>query len=295
MKDNYSNIRFDRSKRPTIDFDIVSLEEILKRDDLDHDPKSLHRVHFYLLILITSGSGKHTIDFKEYEYAEGSVLTIRKNQLHNFHDGTADGFMLLFTEEFVLSYLEKTGANIISELFNELLFAQHTRLAKHEQEEVLTLVMQIQNEFKNSIDDHTSGILRNLLQVLIRKVYRIRRTSPQLTLTHKYTPKLLEFQKLVELHCHEFRSVKYYAGRLNITTKTLNTITRQVANKTGKKFIDDISLLNIKRLLINTDLSIKEIAYSSGFNETTNFFKFFKRKTYLTPDSFRNSYKKLPV
>lgn len=294
MKDNYSNIKFDRSKKPAIDFDIVPLEEIFEREDLDHDLRNLHRVHFYVLIFITSGIGKHTIDFKEYEYTKGSILTIRKDQIHSFHSSNAKGVILLFTEEFVLSYLEKTGANIISELFNELLFGQHTRLAKHEQEEIRTLVMQIQNEFKNSIDDHTPGIVRNLLQVLIRKIHRIRNTSPQLTLTHKYTPQFLQFQKLVQLHCHEFRSVKYYAGRLNITTKTLNAITREVANKTGKKFIDDIILLNIKRLLINTNLSIKEIAYSSGFNETTNFFKFFKRNTHLTPGSFRDLYKKLP-
>lgn len=292
MEDSYSNIVFDRTKGPPIGFEILPFENMLQRNDLNHDPRDLHRVHFYILIFVTSGHGKHTIDFKEYEYAKGSVLTIRKNQIHNFHDGTANGFMLLFTEEFVLSYLEKKGASIVSELFNELLFGQHTRLAKHEQEEILTLVMQIQNEFKNSIDDHTPGIVRNLLQVLVRKIHRVRNISPQLTLTHKYTPQFLEFQKLVELHCNEFRSVKYYAGRLNITTKTLNTITQEVVNKTGKEFIDDITLLNIKRLLINTDLSIKEIAYSSGFNETTNFFKFFKRNTHLTPDSFRDSYTK---
>lgn len=292
MQDNYSDIKFDRAKGPAIGFEILPFENMLQRKDLNHDPKNLHRVHFYLLIFVTSGHGKHTIDFKEYEYAKGSVLTIRKNQIHNFHSGKAKGFMLLFTEEFVLSYLEKTSANIVSELFNELLFGQHTSLDKYEQEEVLTLVKQIQNEFKNSIDDHTPGIVRNLLQVLIRKILRVRNTSPRLTLTHKYTLKFLELQKLVELHCHEFRSVKYYANRLNITTKTLNTITQEVANKTGKKFINDIVLLFIKRLLINTDLTIKEIAYSSGFNETTNFFKFFKRNTHLTPETFRDSYTK---
>gem|GEM_PF-3856712 len=35
------------------------------------------------------------------------MLTIRKNQVHRFHEGAAKGFMILFTEEHVLSFLDQ--------------------------------------------------------------------------------------------------------------------------------------------------------------------------------------------
>ena len=60
-----------------------------------------------------------------------------------------------------------------------------------------------------------------------------------------------------------------------------------LVNKSEKAFVDEISTKQIKRLLINTKLSIKEIAYQSGFEETTNFYKYFKRQTQVTPEQFR--------
>jgi AraC-like DNA-binding protein len=290
MQDNFININFDRTKRPAIDFDIIPLENIPRRGDLNHDPQKLHRVHFYVLLLITSGSGKHNIDFREYEYAKGSVLTIRKNQIHSFGNGDAKGFIILFTEEYVLSYLEKASTDKIPELFNELLFNQHTLLKSHELEDTLTLIHQIQAELNQPLDDYTSGIIRNLLQVLVSRIYRVRKASASLTLDHKYIPQFLNFQKLVELHCQEVRSVQHYADQLNVTTRTLNNFTHKIVNKSAKKLIDEINILKIKRLLINTPLSIKEIAYNSGFDEPSNLIKFFKRYTGQTPENFRGSY-----
>ena len=74
---------------------------------------------------------------------------------------------------------------------------------------------------------------------------------------------------------------------MSVSTKTLNTITKSIVNKSAKAFVDEISTKQIKRLLINTKLSIKEIAYQSGFEETTNFYKYFKRQTQVTPEQFR--------
>lgn len=292
MQERFTNISFDRKKRPELDFDIVPLESLLHRSDLDHDPTLLHRVQFYILLLVTSGTGKHTIDFEEYEYTRGSVLTIRKNQIHHFQNGDAKGFLLLFTEEYVLSYLEQTSAKKIPELFNELLFDQHTRLNDPEFTAILTLVDQIRQEFNQDADDHTSGIIRNFLQVLVGKIHRTRSLSSSQSSDHKYTSSFMKFQQLVELYCQKERTVQYYADQLNVTTRTLNNITHRVINTSAKSCIDNITILQIKRLLINTTLSIKEIAYRSGFEETTNFFKYFKRYTHQTPESFRASHTK---
>jgi AraC family transcriptional activator of pobA len=77
---------------------------------------------------------------------------------------------------------------------------------------------------------------------------------------------------------------------IGLSTKTLNTITKNIVNKSAKEFIDEIYTKQIKRLLIHSDGAIKEIAYASGFEETTNFYKYFKRQTQLTPEQFRNSF-----
>lgn len=288
MKEEYTNVSFDRTTASLVDFDIFPLETILSRSIENPDPRKTHRVTFYVMIIAKSGHGKHTIDFEDYEFGKGSIVTVRKNQIHRFHEGNAKGFLIAFTEEFVLSHLDKSGSQKIGELFNELLFSQHTRLSKDDQKSMDVILNQIQLELTNPFDDHKSGIIRNLLQVIIRKLHRIRSTSPKFTLTHKYTPKFLELQNLIERHCDQHRSVSYYAEKMNTTTKTINNITQKVGNQTAKEFIDSLSVLNIKRILLNTNLSVKEVAIASGFEDTTNFFKYFKRHTDQTPESFRS-------
>lgn len=286
--DPLQTIRFDRRKRPEFDFDIVPLEYVFKLENLDHDPRRPHKVQFYVLLLITAGTGKHTIDFIEYNYTKGAVLTIRKDQVHHFHDSEAKGFLLLFTEEYVLSYQEQRSADKIPELFNELLFNQHTQLDELTLKKLLVIVRQILEEFHQPADGHTSGIIRNLLQVLISKIHRLRSQSTPKSLKPNYLNQFLAFQKLVEAQCQTHRSVQYFADQLHLTPRTLNNITRATVDKSAKQFIDAINILQIKRKLINSTLSIKEIAYARGFQEPTNFFKYFKRFTGHTPESFRS-------
>jgi len=289
MGSEVHKVHFDHKKHPGNEFEVLSLEEILYRKDLDHSPHHSHQINFYLLILIIEGEGKHTIDFKDYIYEKGTVLTIRKDQIHRFHPSSAKGHVLIFTEEFMVSYIEQTSARKIQEVFNELLFAQRTHLSNKELQEALVILDQITNEFRRTEDLHRSGIIRNLLQVLISKLHRIR-NQDQVKPEHKYIPTFIELQQLIEQHCKESRAVQFYANKLNVTSKTLNNITHQVINKSPKTLIDEILTLRIKRALINSDLTIREIAYDSGFDEPTNLFKFFKKYTSQTPEAFRSSH-----
>ena len=61
-------------------------------------------------------------------------------------------------------------------------------------------------------------------------------------------------------------------------------------NKPVKTYINDSLILEIKRLLMNTSLSIKEISYKTGFEDPTNFVKYFKKYTELTPIDFRKRF-----
>ena len=281
-------ISFDHSKTSGLEFDLLRVEEILARKHMDHNPENPHRLDFYALLFIVEGHGRHTIDFQDYAYQKGSVITVRKNQIHQFHSSNSKGILLIFTEEFVISYLEQHEANKIVKIFNELLNPQYTELSESSYEEMRTLIHQMQVEFNKEIDEHSASILRNLLQAFMSKLYRIRAQELRRDLDHRYMNQFIRFQALVEEECTIHRNVTYYANKLNITTRTLNTITNSILQKPSKSFIDEVLSLQIKRMLINTDLSIKEIAYQSGFNEPTNLFKYFRKITGLTPESFRS-------
>ena len=101
----------------------------------------------------------------------------------------------------------------------------------------------------------------------------------------------LDFQKLVENHCFETRKVSDYAAKMGFSTKTLNNVVQSVVTKSAKTFIDEIVIIQIKRLLINSSMTIQEIAYTSGFDEPTNLYKYFKKYVMTSPEVFRQANK----
>jgi len=92
---------------------------------------------------------------------------------------------------------------------------------------------------------------------------------------------------LIDQHYKSKQNVQYSADQLNITLRILNNVNYDIAQYSAKVLIDKITILQIKRLLINTPYSIKEIAYQHGFNEPT---KILQRSTDLTSEAFIGSY-----
>lgn len=285
------HIKFNNQQNPHAGFDVVNLAELFRREGLEHSPCDLHLVEFYIIILIEEGQGKHTIDFIDYDYQKGTLFTIRKDQIHKFHHNTSvKGTLLLFTDEFLVSYLEKLEALKSLQLFNEILGAPKIQLSPTALGATTHLIKRIYTEYFEVNDVYSLGVIRSELHILITKLYRIKASENQLIGHRKYLSEFINFQNLVEEHATKYTKVKEYAKMIGVSTKTLNTVTQTIVNKSAKAFIDTICTKQIKRLLINTELSIKEIAYTSGFEETTNFYKYFKRQTTLTPEQFRNSF-----
>lgn len=288
MIKNPIHVKFKNGQNPKAAFDVVSLEELLARRDLEHSPYQLHVVEFYIILLIEEGKGTHTIDFTDYKYEQGTLITIRKDQIHKFYTSTiGKGTLLLFTDDFLVSYLEKLEALKSLQLFNEFLSVPKIQLSKTELLEISNLLERIKKEYAAVHDEYSLGIIRSELHILLAKLYRIKSDKHLITSNRKYLSEFIDFQNLVEKHANSYKKVKDYAKMIGVSSKTLNTITKNIVNKTAKEFIDDICTKQIKRLLINTQLSIKEIAFASGFEESTNFYKYFKRQTKLTPEQFR--------
>ena len=87
------------------------------------------------------------------------------------------------------------------------------------------------------------------------------------------------------------RNAKDYCISLNTTYRKLNSTCKILTNKTIKGFIDDFLILKAKRLLSEREENISQISYKMGFDEVTNFTKFFKKHTQQTPKSFTESIK----
>lgn len=290
-KEKIKHIKFDNKTNPRSYFEVVRVEELVNRK-LDHDIYKNHIVEFFIMFFIIDGEGSHTIDFTDYKYQKGTVLLVRKDQIHKFFKSpNVKGFLLIFTEEFIVSHLNKLEALKSLQLFNEVLSFPKIELEANGRNfhDVITLAKHIESESKLK-DEYSLGITRSALHIMITKLFRIKSKNGELYGKKKYLTEFLSFQSMVEKDCFNSKKVLDYASKMNLSTKTLNNIVQAVVNKSAKTFIDEIAIMQIKRLLISTELSIKEIAYTAGFNDPTNFFKYFKKYVGSSPEVFRQAH-----
>lgn len=95
------------------------------------------------------------------------------------------------------------------------------------------------------------------------------------------------FMMLMEQEFKISRDVTYYADHMNITSKYLSNIVRQVTGHTPKSIIDQYCILQIKMQLQRSTQSVKEIAWEYHFTDVSFFCRYFKKHTGMTPQEVR--------
>lgn len=290
MKDNIPYVDLPAPEKP-FGFKIANNNEILSDETLGYNPFRPHRIQFYAILFILEGEGVHYVDFKKYTYKKGCIIFISKEQVHAFQrDDHRTAFFLLFSEEF----LEKggKGSNLLQQLslYNYTLYPPVIQLKKHQTQFFLDLAEKIRKEFDAPDDQLTEEIMHASLKIFLCIAERIRKNNRAEIPKFKYHDEYLQLQKLLKQHIFQSRKVQFYADRLLISSKKLNRITQEIVQQNTKHHIHSFLILEIKRLLMNTSLSISEIAYKTGFDETTNFVKYFKKQTKLNPSQFRSQF-----
>lgn len=97
-----------------------------------------------------------------------------------------------------------------------------------------------------------------------------------------------KFTELIPQHLHEHHDLKFYADTLCISPKHLSYITLKAVNISGFKWISHIIINEAKAMLRTSPLSIAQIAGKLGFDDASNFCKYFKKMTGITPSDYRS-------
>jgi AraC-like DNA-binding protein len=132
-----------------------------------------------------------------------------------------------------------------------------------------------------------------LHQLSTSKNYRLLASNNNLhkIKTNNYGNSRLE--AVMEYLNNHFHQPINLADIANIAAMTEVSFSRFFKNRTGQTFIDTLNEIRIghaARLLIETNLSINEIADKCGYNNMSNFNRAFKKRKQCTPKEFRETY-----
>lgn len=197
--------------------------------------------------------------------------------------------MLAFHPDFIRKY---PLGNKIGKL---KFFTYETNEALHMSEAERSLIEglmeNMQDEYNRNIDEHSQDIIVSQLGVLLN--YSERFYTRQFRTRNSVEPDILtRFQSILHKYFDEGNdkliTANDIASQLNMSTHYLSDLLRNLTGLNTQQHIHTYLIERAKSLLLTTDLSINEIAFSLGFDYPQYFSRLFKNKTGQTPVEFRN-------
>ena len=103
-------------------------------------------------------------------------------------------------------------------------------------------------------------------------------------------PKVAKLKEWLRIHACDGISAHDAAIALNYNADYLTQILKSDTGMTLCAYLNDIRLKEAKKLLLNSNRTIAEIAYEVGFSDEKYFMKLFRRKENVTPSQYRNAH-----
>ncbi|OJJ18544.1 hypothetical protein BKI52_23315 [marine bacterium AO1-C] len=254
--------------------------------NLEHCIKP-HRHSFYQILWFRPASD-HFVDFEIQKLGANTLVFLDKYQIHYFCPYSKnEGILIHFNDYFLLNQARDAPKYLRYFLFNGL-GKTYNPVSKDMEPKLEQLIQLMQGELGESRFQQKE-MLYHLFSSFLVLAERIKRKNYQEKSVEESADYevLFAFKQATEEKLAESVSVAELSEQLNVSNKKLSLITQTYLHQTPAQFIASRKALEAKRLLSNTQLSIKEIAYGLGFDQATYFTKFFKKQTELTPKEFR--------
>jgi AraC family transcriptional activator of pobA len=248
-----------------------------------------HKHTFYHVVLFTEGGGTHAIDFKSFDVMPNQVYFMAPGQVHRWNfEGPVDGYIINFSASFFQSFLLRPDYLESFPFFTGNIDDEVMNIDKDAAPAMVNIFEQLINESaitgKLNLD-----MMRALLLQLFILVARQSPNNKQITAPNYNYTLLQSFRKLVDQNFTNIKLPKDYAALLYITPNHLNALCNDMLGLSAGELIRNRVILEAKRLLVNLELNINEIAGKLNFTDNSYFTKFFKKYTTLTPEEFRRN------
>lgn len=276
--------------RKTGHFNVFTMEDYAGEKPAYPMPYS--RKDYYKIALIR---GAHKVEYADHTYeVKQNMLMFANPQIpYNWTPAAASptGAFCVFTEEYVKGFgnikeypLYQPGGTPILDITDK------------EAEQVMELFAKM---FKEIASEYTYkyDVLRNMVFEMVHTALKLR---PALTIVDtsgsnagdriaSLFQELLERQFPIESPVQQIRlkTAAEFADQLNVHINHLNRVLKKAVGKTTTQLISERVASEARALLKHTNWNISEIAWCLGFEDTSNFVKFFKKKSATTPQKFR--------
>jgi len=274
------------------DFTIDTLENYFKGKLIKSEA---FKANYFVFVYITGGNGCIMVDNEKFKVGINSFYYINPGHLRSINIARSlKGFMLSTNEHFLKRYYR-------GDLYRDFPFLEYSLIPP----------VTIEGSLINCFHDYLATmlatyrcekgpykyqIINNLaitFQYKIKELFLTSQAEPyqryngsQLVL--RFMKKLdEEFRGLINGHKEKRATLKEYGNMLKVSPNYLSMRVKKETGKSVSQWIYGRAISDAQTLLLNTDLPIAKISEKMGFDEPSNFIKFFKKRVRHTPKEYR--------
>ena len=250
-------------------------------DTEEYNRKNIHQHDYYELVWFTEVAYEDVmqIDFGDYPIEPDCFYFISARQLHRIDRKGKKGLVIALSPEFFNAIVEVN-------VFPRSTFAINSIINQRKCDLCRSMIHLINTEYNGQC---RYTLLEAYFKALFIHLGPILNVNP----TVGSKRKVADLLDLVETNYVEHRDVSWYSAQLSLSDKAAGDVCKKVLGKTIKEVIQDRLVLEMKRCIASGEKSFKQLAFELGFNESSYFSRFFKQKTGLTPEAYRERFKEL--
>jgi len=234
------------------------------------------------------GSAKATINITKYEFNQNDALMLEPGSFLLIHEFSEDALVdyILFSSAF----LDKNS--FYSRMSLEAMQLQSPVLQLNEDhadlvQSIYTTLNKATNCRPSALNEEKMVHVFNILQLGYAEIGH-EQEDVQKQAIDRATMIYQAFSRLVLRHYRDWHRVSQYASAMHITLPHLCATIKHTSGRKASDIIDEAILTDAKAQLKLSDLQVKEIAMSLGFENETFFYRYFKAHTGMTPKIYRN-------
>ncbi|MFA7287985.1 MAG: AraC family transcriptional regulator [Melioribacteraceae bacterium] len=250
---------------------------------------TIHTHNFYELFLVVSGEVIHVINEKNQKLSEGSLVFIRKQDIHYYkQSGESDCNIinLAFRESTLKDLFGYLSEGFPSKGLLEGKTPIHVFLTSGEREILSTKLQHL-----NTIPLNEKGQIKTALRILLFEIFT------------KYFSQIneekSEFPEWLDSLTYEMQKKENFTGGIktlyilsNRTPEHLSRVFKKYYNISPTGYINELRLNYAANILANSDENIVQVSLDAGFENLSHFYHLFKKKFNKSPAEFRNQNQK---
>jgi len=256
-----------------------------------------HFHNFYTILLVTGGQGKITVNDTTYAIKPKTICLIAPDQRHSYKGvNNAEGKILFICQDYYVeefSYIRLLNVFSCTSQVTLDTCKPCILLSDTEYKTLFDLFGSINKEYDSYTPANNAvTIIRSFINIMLLRLTDIHEMKSD-NLNTGSTIIINDLSHLIDSSFLKEHNIKFYAAALNISEKQLNDLCNRFFNRSLKKILKDRLMLEARKLLISSEMSISEISYKLNYDDNSYFNKVFRNEIGLTPKKFRDIHRKL--